>query len=184
MFSKRYIPVILAFSFLLGTGKAQTTEVPKDENKEENKGFSWDKVFVGGNFWMQFGNYTFIDISPMVGYRFTEKFSAGLGPSYQYLSIKDLGYSFSTNAYGGRVFGRYFIWQNLFTHSELELINLEAFDIQRRRVNVTNLYVGGGYRQMLGERAYADIVVLWNLNESVYSPYRNPIIRAGFNIGF
>ena len=39
--------------------------------------FEKDKLFTGGNLGLQLGTYTLIDISPIIGYYFTNKFSAG-----------------------------------------------------------------------------------------------------------
>ncbi len=36
------------------------------------KGFDKSKLFFGGNLGLAFGNYTIINVSPLVGYRFTE----------------------------------------------------------------------------------------------------------------
>ena len=36
-----------------------------------DKKFDMSKVYAGGGLGFQFGNYTFIDISPVFGYRFT-----------------------------------------------------------------------------------------------------------------
>ena len=76
------------------------------------------------------------------------------------------------------------IIENLFAHAEVEVLNMEVPEIYRYvRKNVTSVFLGGGYRQMLGERASVNILFLYNVNESRYSPYRNPVLRIGFGIG-
>ncbi len=142
-----------------------------------------DKIFFGGNVGLQFGNQTFIDVSPAVGYKFTEKISAGIGVTYQYYRFKDKYYDFETNVYGGRVFGRYHFTQNFFGHAEYEYLNLEAFDFFRRRVDVVSIFGGVGYIQRLSDNAGIMAMILYNFNESRYSPYINPIFRVGFVVG-
>ena len=153
----------------------------QEEDNTARKRFS-ERIFFGGNIGLQFGTVTFIDISPLVGYQLTEKFSAGIGATYQFYRYRDRFNDFSTNIYGGRVFSKYNILENIFAHAEYEVLNLEAFDLEKR-LNVTSILLGGGYRQRLGGRTYLNLLVLWNINESAYSPYRNPIIRGGISIG-
>lgn len=141
----------------------------------------WQKVYFGGNLGLQFGNYTFINIAPIVGYKVTEKFSVGAGPSYIYL--KDRYYNYSTSIYGGNVFARYFIFKDLFAHTEYEVLNGD-WKGTGNRFNLTNVWVGGGYRQRVGMAGSFMILALWNINESIYSPYSNPVISAGFAVGF
>ena len=89
--------------------------------------------------------------------------------------------------YGGSVFARYNILENLFAYTEYEILNLDAPDplnpYRLRRTNVTSVFVGGGYRQMLGNNSSLNLMLLYNLNESTNSPYQNPIIRIGFGFG-
>ena len=143
----------------------------------------WDKVFIGGNLGLQFGTVTFADVSPLVGYKFTEKISAGIGATYQYYHYQDKYYDFETNVYGGRVFARYNFTEYLFGHAEYEYLNLEAFDFFRRRVDVVSIMAGAGYVQRIGNNAGIVAMVLYNFTESVYSPYQNPIFRVGFVVG-
>jgi hypothetical protein len=143
-----------------------------------------DRLFTGGNLGAQFGTVTFVDVSPLLGYRITDKISAGIGATYQYYHYKDKFYDFETNVYGGRGFGRYLFTDYLFGHAEYEYLNLEAFDFKRRRVDVGSLLAGGGYIQRIGNNAFLVAMILYNFTESVYTPYSNPIIRIGFNIGF
>lgn len=153
------------------------------------KKFDWNKVYAGGNIGLLFGSVTIIDIYPIIGYRLTKKTSVGVGITYQY--FRDNRYGFSTNIYGGSVFARHVIAENIFAHSEYELLSREFFLIDRvtgtivddGRRNVGSLLVGGGYRQRIGGNSFFVLMVLWNLNESVYSLYPNPIIRMGVNIG-
>ena len=143
----------------------------------------WDKAFIGGNVGLQFGRETFVDVSPLVGYKFTDKISAGIGATYQYYSLKDRYYNFETNIYGGRVFGRYNFTEYLFGHVEYEYLNLEAFDFYRRRVDVVSIMAGAGYIQHISDRSGIMAMVLYNFTESAYTPYTNPIFRVGFVIG-
>ncbi len=143
----------------------------------------FEKLYTGGNLGLQFGTSTYIEVSPLVGYRINDKISAGVGMTYQYYHFKDRYYDMQTNVYGGKVFGRYMLTDYLFGHVEYEYLNLEAFDFYRRRVDVTSLLAGVGYMQRLGGNSAMVATVLYNFTESVYTPYSNPIIRVGFNIG-
>ncbi len=147
-----------------------------------------ERIFFGGNLGLQFGDQTVIDLNPMAGYKLTEKLSVGVTVTYIYFKFRDpynVFPSYSSNIYGGSVFTRYFFLENIFAHVEGEVLNLEAFDFnyQLKRLNVFSLYVGGGYRQPLGDRSSLNILLLYNLNEDRNSPYQNPIIRIGFGFG-
>ena len=142
-----------------------------------------NKFYFGGNFGFQFGTITIADVSPLIGYRFTNKITAGVGATYQYYHYKDRTYDFQTNVYGGRIFGRYFFTDYFFAHVEYEYLNLEAFDFQQRRVDVESLLAGGGYFQHMSKYSGVTAMILYNFTESQYTPYTNPIIRIGFIIG-
>jgi len=144
-----------------------------------------DRMYFGGNFSLQFGSLTFIDISPLAGVMITDKFSTGLGATYQYLKF----HRNSSNVYGGRVFGRYNITQNIFAHSEVESLNTAYVipgatpDLDRLgRDWVTGVFVGGGYFTPFGNRGGANITLLYNLTyDNRRSPYNEPyVIRVGF----
>ncbi|MBA3970669.1 MAG: hypothetical protein H0X46_00710 [Bacteroidetes bacterium] len=174
-----YLITFIFFAGALGSFAQDSTMTRKHPPK---KNF-WDKVFVGGNMGLQFGTVTFADVSPLIGYRFTEKIAAGVGATYQYYHYKDKFYDFETNVYGGRVFGRYSFTESLFGHVEYEYLNLEAFDFNRRRVDVGSLMAGGGYIQKISDRAGIVAMVLYNFTESAYTPYSNPIFRIGIMVG-
>ncbi len=145
------------------------------------------RVFVGGNLGLQFGNPTLIDISPLIGYRLTEEVDAGVSLTYKYYS-GSYNYStgkqeFNTNIFGGGIFSRYNFTEYLFAHGEIEYLNFDMEDnyngiIENRNIGVTSIFVGGGIKQ-----SFATIMLLYNLNETVNSPYTNPIIRIGFTFG-
>ena len=163
---------------------AKATKTPKPASK-----FDWNKVYLGGGLGLQFGSITLIDLSPIIGYRFSEDLSAGVGISYQYLAIRDP--SFSSNTYGGGPFARYMVYENLFVHVEYQILNSEYFVVDQNqrilgtfREDVHYFWVGGGYRQQLGGNSFLMLTVLYNLNDSELSIYpSNPIIRMGVSFG-
>jgi hypothetical protein len=50
-------------------------------------------------------------------------------------------------------------------------------------VEFNSIFVGGGYRQPIGNRVSMDLLILFNLNDSYNSPYSNPIFRLGVGVG-
>lgn len=52
--------------------------------KKSGSGFDMSKLTVGGNFGLQFGDYTIVNISPQVGYKFSKYFTLGTGIGYTY----------------------------------------------------------------------------------------------------
>ena len=87
----KYVLIYILFAVwsipTIGQDNGQWT--PEEKNKS-GKGFDWSKVYVGGGLALQFGNYTFIDVSPTLSYRLTDNFSTGFGISYKYLSYKSI----------------------------------------------------------------------------------------------
>jgi hypothetical protein len=158
------------------------------KERATNGGDFKSKLFFGGGLGLQFGSVTLIEISPLIGYKATPKFSVGISPTYKYYKYKDYysnNSSSSTNVFGGSVFARYDLFQNVFAHVEYETLfyntNVPGGITERQQFN--SFLVGGGYQQPIGGNSGMYILVLWNLNDTPDSPYTNPIIRVGFNIG-
>ncbi len=142
------------------------------------------KLVLGGNIGIQWYGDIRIDLSPEIGYKVTDQFIPGIGVSYQYYYWKQ--FNISTSLYGSKLFARYYIYENVFGHAEFEFLSLESkvFDVQGVHGNdnrfwLKSLFVGGGYRQPIGQSSALIIMLLYNLNDSPDSPYKNPIIRFG-----
>lgn len=180
------ISLLFGVDLVMGQNDSSTTST-----RAENKPAFKDRLIFGGNFGLQFGTVTYIDISPTIGYKVTEKFHAGIGGTYIYFSEKyrltnGTNYTYKTDIYGGKVFARYFVMENLFLHHETELLNLEVYDVLNDKVerkNIISPLVGAGYVQRFGQSSGLFIMALFNLNETADSPYSNPIIRLGINFG-
>src|SRR5690554_6572664 len=175
--------LFIFFTFLVGANEAYAQREIYPEDKPPLK----DRMYYGGNFSLQFGSLTFIDISPLAGVMLTEKISTGLGATYQYLNFRYA--NSSSSVYGGRVFGRYNITQNIFAHTEGESLNTAYIergptpaDDRLIRDWVNGFFVGGGYFTPFGNRGGANITLLYNLvYDSKRSPYNEPyVIRVGF----
>jgi len=185
MKSKRIIRLIIIISiFISNSGFSQENEQPVNNGKFGNR------LFTGGNLGLQFGTETMIDVSPIIGYKFTKRFAAGIGIVYQYYSSKIYNTVFKTSIYGGSIFTRFYIIDNVFLHAEYEALSLETavFDPypsvhHQKRFWIGNPLAGGGYRQMIGDMSSFNIMILYNFNETIYTPYSNPIIRVGVNLG-
>ena len=61
-----------------------------------------DRLFFGGNVGLSFGSLTYINVAPTIGYKITEKFGMGLGPTYTYYNDRRfVNYKYETQIYGG-----------------------------------------------------------------------------------
>lgn len=141
-----------------------------------------DRLVFGGGFGLQFGTYTNVEISPLAGFRITEDWIAGGGFSYQFISSRSQ--DFSTSIYGPRIFTNYMLIVDFFVHVEYEALSLESelfsYNSTEERFWVESFLIGGGYRMRINDRSSINLMLLYNLNESIYSPYSNPVIRVGF----
>jgi len=189
-FSKGLILFLIALSISsLNTLSAQDTlRLPK---KQKNRDIL-NRIDIGGYLGAQFGSVTIIDIAPTASYRITEKLYAGLGLTYMYYKDNRYVPAFSLSSYGGSIFTGYYIWRDLFVHLEYAPLYIPDYYDYYMPVTPTpgekspwahDIYIGAGYRQWIGDRASVNMMILWNVNESIYSPYRNPIIRIGFGVG-
>jgi hypothetical protein len=151
-----------------------------------------ERIDFGGYLGIQFGTITLIDISPLASYHFTERLYGGLGLTYTYYKDNRYEPSISMSSYGGSIFGGYYIWRDLFAHVEYAPLYIPDYydyyapsmpGMENEAPWAHDIYIGGGYRQWVGERASVNMMLLFNINETVYSPYSNPIIRIGFGIG-
>ena len=169
----------------------------QNNDNEDEMGRRW---VTGGNFWLQFGNPTFIDISPTLGYKLTKNLIGGVGVGYLYSRFQ-LNNRFGqtldlqNTIYSGRVFLQYIInteqifgeGNRLFLYSEYELLRSDYYDRTnevQRVAFVQRPQIGGGLQQRLG-RVYVNLIVLYNLNylEDI-TPYPTPVtVRIGFNVG-
>ena len=176
--------VLLTMIFVITvtiTVKGQVYENNKEENTEKIP--IKDRFFTGGDLGLLFGNLTYINISPLLGFKVTKRYSIGIGVNYEYLRIAKINYSASI--YGGRIFNQFLIIENLFAHVEYALLNIEvqtgAFETERRWFGLP--LIGGGIRQELFGNSFLDLLILYNLNDSYLLPYPNPIIRVSVNVG-
>lgn len=165
------------------------------ESKDFNELTFRERLFFGGHFGLMIGTITNIELSPIVGYRFTPRLSLALGPKYQYYKE---GIFINTHIYGGRTFVRYMLIKDLnnlvpfnlnaglFFQTEYEGLSLEkkyfgSIVSDDGRFLLNSVLVGGGISRPVGDRGSLNITVLWNINGTDNTPYTNPVIRIGFN---
>lgn len=127
----------------------------------------------------------YIDFSPYIEYRVHEKFAVGAGLSSMYY-LEDIDRN--KVAWGGFVYGRYYVIEKLFFHAELlsgVFPYLNKLDYKRKYVNTFGLYLGAGYRQPITERINSFLTVTYDLNHNQVSLHRNTLlIKAGIGLIF
>ena len=185
--------VLLGLVLLAMAAQAQDEEPPK-------KGFNKEKLFFGGNFGATFGDYTLINISPQLGYRFTNFFAAGLGINGQFISIKERTWNgnlyskYSRGVVGLNAFGRVYPIANLMLQVQPEANYVFGKDryydtdppqvFQSDAAIAPSLLVGAGAVFPSGRSALI-LSVFYDVLQNENSPYgRRPIYNFGYNFGF
>lgn len=145
-----------------------------------------DRIYYGGNVGAWFGQTTYVNLQPLIAVKISKKFSLGGGFTYNYYSINNVVPKYSTSIYGSNAFARYLVLDNLMLQVGWDRLNVPDYYSYNldRRAWVDNILVGGGYRQQFSEYGSIIALVFYNINESPLSPYQNPIIQIGFNLGF
>ncbi|WP_147323412.1 hypothetical protein [Chitinophaga silvatica] len=166
------------------------------------KGFDRSRLILGGSLGAVFGDYTNLDLSPIIGYRFSEYIAAGVNVNAQYGSYRLRDYYTGNTSqrdkytiFGAGVWGRVYPLPMLFVHvqPEYNFINQSSTvynsvgDKQTFKYNysVPSLLVGAGYTQSVGGRVGIGISILYDVIQDDRSPYRNNIVyRVGAGLGF
>lgn len=186
---------------------------PGARQHAEEKGFDPQKLIIGGGLGLGFGDITSIGVSPVIGYRFTEKLSAGIGLGFLYYRVKDYFpvyngitgqeeyFPLKSTFFYPSIWGRYMVFNNIFAQVEAEydMQNYKAYETDsdpnsstygqpvsyKIKYNSPALLVGGGFRQPITDRSSLVLVALYDVIQDTYSPYKNRIdLRIGFNVGF
>lgn len=203
--------LIIAGLLATNTLYAQRQPVPRtntppartntDNNQQNTSGkFDRSRFFVEGNIGFNFGGgFGFVSASPVLGYRFTNRFSAGAGPIFEYYRFS----SYKGRVLGGRTFARFQAIENLFNtggnlflHGQYDFLNYKDNNLyEEKAATAHRLPVGLGYGQPLGRAARFNLMVLYDM---LYNRYRNTdipiynfgyvyngfIIQGGVNFGF
>lgn len=156
---------------------------------QENMGAKFDisKLELGGTFGFSFGksnyngNYTSLNLSPQVGYKFNPKFSAGFGPSYIYRGYSDIDYS---ENYGGLTFYariKPINYLMLFVGPEFYRTWGKGFESKF----VPTLLLGAGTVIPLGNKGGISITLSYDVIQNDRSPYWNQLVYSiGYVFGF
>ncbi len=205
--------IILVLLVVLGVQLAVAQEVytssgrPEYAKKKEKKktGYDPSRLIIGGGFIAGFGTgYADVGLSPIVGYRFTDHFSAGVGLGYEYqkstIQLYDQyagvynPYNSSASIISPSVWTRYFVYRNIFLEGKFEYdliyTNEANYDnsgniyTQKATETAPCLLLGGGLRQPLGGRVSVIAEILYDVLQTKYSPYINePVINFGIVAG-
>jgi hypothetical protein len=178
------------------------------KKEEKKKGFDPSRLIVGGGIGFGIGQVTTVSISPIVGYRISEKFAAGVGFGYQYLKVKDYFeipdingvvsyYDYKSSIISASVWGRYLILRNLFAQVAYEhnFMSFQDYGFdpngsgnivgEKIKYDAPSVLVGAGFRQPISDNASMFIIAQYDVLQDKYSPYYGRIVpNIGFNIGF
>ena len=144
-----------------------------------------DRLYLGGTVGAWFGTSTYVNLSPIIGVKINKQFSVGVGAIYNYYSQTYAAKKYVSTLYGGSGFARYFVMENLFAQVGLDRISVPDYrtGILNSRAWVDNVLIGAGYRQQFSDKGTIVAMIFYNVNQTPLSPYQNPIIQIGFNVG-
>lgn len=153
-----------------------------------------DRIFTGGGMGLSFSqNFDFISVSPLIGYRLSQKAAAGTSIIFRYTNYKYVTPNVSTTDYGLSPFLRYQFYGPLFLHAEYEYLNTQYIDFNGEKVrkDFSSFMAGGGFFQPIGRHSGFFMMALYNFsyrspsNPYDYYPYSSPLVlRVGITAGF
>jgi hypothetical protein len=175
-----------------------SSDTDKDKSEKIKQHRTFEKWSFGGNFWLSIGSSSYIELSPVAMYRATPRLMIGPGFTYIYSSFNNYASNFSTSTYGPKAIAQFALFTNLkesinlnigniILQSEYEYLNIDKLYYDNNgmifsdgRVWINNFLIGGGIFQPLGKKGGISIIILFNVIESEYAIYENPVFRFGF----
>jgi hypothetical protein len=191
----RYIVCVLLLAIGINTVSAQEVynssgKASYQKKSKKQKGYDPDRLIVGGGLNGIFtSGYLSAGLSPIVGYRITKHFSAGVGIGYQYTQMAEFRDPYTNKMWFTRqniiypsVWTRYFVFRNIFADVTFEydfisqrgpgINNITGYyEQQRASVSTPCLLVGAGFKQPLGGRVFFFGQLMYDVLQRPYSPY-------------
>jgi len=170
--------------------QSSKSKEPQYSTPPQSKKSFKERLYFGGYIGLQFGTFTSIDISPLIGYRITPDFNVGIGVLYNYTSwdygppVGQHGYS----SWGGRLTSNYTLFNFIVLGVEYQyrmvetVYNVADNSFETQGINV--LFLGGGIRQKVGGNTYMFLMAYYDVLQEQYSPYDNVVLRIGVSAGF
>jgi hypothetical protein len=209
----KYIISTLLLCISLASASAQEVYLSSgrpdhaQKHKTQKEGFDPSKLIFGGGLGLSIGSgLTYFAISPLVGYRFTDKLSAGVEFGYQYYHNQNdvvetpgglAPFDRKSTIYTTGFWGRYLVWKNIFIQSRFEMLNVDNYQNFRwdtygttiiaddTRQWVPALILGAGIRQRISENSSLILYLGYDVIQDVNSPYYKTLdMGVAFNVGF
>lgn len=154
------------------------------EKREKPRNDAWkERTTFGGNMQLQFGSYTFILLSPTIGYIPFERVNIGAGLIYNYISINYGAYGkYAQSIWGTHTYARYYVTDEIFLQGQYDrLFQPSVFAAKNDMVWVDYGMIGGGFRQSIGDKAALTTSIMYNLTPNALSiyPFR-VVLQFGF----
>jgi len=175
----------------------ETTNSKKENTKEKEDALSalekkkelLNRLRIGGNFGLQFGNYTYINLSPTVGYMAVKnrlEVGAGAVLIFERFRITN-NFALSSFVYGADIYTRGFLYKGLYLEARYDPLYKTSYYNIDRKLWVHHLLLGAGYASSIGKIGVFNVSLLFNVLDNDESVYRGtfsskfPLI---FNVGF
>ena len=164
-------------------------DIPVKPAKEKLK--ISERLVFGGNLGLNFGTETYVNISPLIGYKVTDRLTTGFGISYTYISQQY--YNYKGHAFGGSVFTEFAVIKNiseliplnmnfgLSIYGEYNFLNVRYLHLMDNFDWINSPMLGLALKIPISYRSYVRVMFLYNFNDNLYSPYQNPVIMFNFN---
>jgi hypothetical protein len=169
----------------------QDTIVPKvKEEAVPNKIVNQiDRPYILGGFanFQLWGSLLALGISPLAAYKINDRFHFGVGGTLLYSRTTfSNGQEYDATTFGGRVFARYMVFNNLFAHIEYENHYTPTDYILNNRLYATKSWVSGlpigiDYRTPLGEHTSSTLSFYYNLT---HEPNKAPFLYGNLPLIF
>lgn len=176
----RYLSLLLIFTLVVGINSAEAQrrgkkkKKKKDDTEEyfDDRGGFTQRLWYGGDFTFALQSGTFsgsqmtLGVSPMVGYKFNDMFSAGPRISLNYTEFFVDGVNPRYMVWGIGAFTRAKVTDAIFGHIEYQYQKISELNDNTINLEVApdNFFLGLGYHTSTGVFGY-EMLVLYNVLE-------------------
>jgi hypothetical protein len=142
----------------------------------------------GSSFWIT-PSQTYVELAPVLAYRFPKTLITGIGYRYIYRHQRVIGENL--NAYGPNVFARINVIKRVYLWTEYEILTNEyethaaGVEFAKDKTYTDSWFAGIGYIRRVGKkgRGGVSVQILYNIlyNRDDNSPYYSPVTyRVGY----